>query len=152
MPALGPSPSVAALEPQQYPALMGRSRLVGEHFTVRGEPKKPFDDREAALKAAVTHHMKHYRCSFCGKWHLAKTRRPAATTAAPPAMVTERQERRDRERRLQERGRCLGLYIEIVGPEGSYVRVWPSGTLVVDGTTEGLLYAGRLEDVESFLS
>lgn len=48
-------------------------RLVGEHFTRDGKPKRTFATREEAEAYAIRYGYRHliYPCSFCQGWHFA---------------------------------------------------------------------------------
>jgi hypothetical protein len=53
---------------------LGRTRLIGEHFKVNGEPKRPFETRRSAetwIAAHPNQKIRAYKCSFCSKYHLA---------------------------------------------------------------------------------
>jgi hypothetical protein len=54
---------------------MTSGRILGEHFNRFGKPKRGFPNEQAARrfkqKSNQTKHLHHYRCSFCGQWHLA---------------------------------------------------------------------------------
>ena len=52
------------------------TRLVGEHFTREGRPKKAYRDQRAALYQAARN-TTIYRCTLCGAWHRATERRAA---------------------------------------------------------------------------
>ena len=46
-------------------------RLVGEHFTREGLPKRAFKSFLEAQTWGHEHGLVAYECSFCGKFHLA---------------------------------------------------------------------------------
>lgn len=55
-----------------------RQRIVGEHFTADGKPKRRFDTHAEAEAYAETYgySVLVYPCTFCGGWHLATRRTP----------------------------------------------------------------------------
>jgi hypothetical protein len=46
-------------------------RLVPTHFRADGQPKRAYESESVARAEAERLGMKHYRCDFCGKFHLA---------------------------------------------------------------------------------
>lgn len=54
-------------------------RILGEHFTAAGKPKRKFPSKKAAEKFMIERAMdaEAYHCSFCLKWHLASGSRDA---------------------------------------------------------------------------
>jgi hypothetical protein len=56
---------------------MTGSRLVGEHFTREGKPKRRFTTREEAEAHAERYGYQHlmiYQCSICRDFHFATRR------------------------------------------------------------------------------
>jgi hypothetical protein len=54
------------------------TRLISEHFKKDGTPKKSFETKREALESRPLldrENWKAYVCGFCGKRHLAKTKR-----------------------------------------------------------------------------
>lgn len=53
---------------------LGRRRInfgdLRQHFTVKGDPKRSWPDKEAAEKAAARHHKRAYQCPTCNRWHI----------------------------------------------------------------------------------
>lgn len=45
-------------------------RIIGEHFTLSGKPKKPYEDKTDARLAAMEEGKHFYKCKFCGSWHI----------------------------------------------------------------------------------
>jgi hypothetical protein len=55
-----------------------RQRIVGEHFTADGKPKRRFDSHAEAMHYAERYgyNVTAYRCTLCDGWHLATRRTP----------------------------------------------------------------------------
>lgn len=52
------------------------TRILGEHFTTAGKPKRKFTTKKAAQQFAAERNLNvdAYLCTFCQKWHLATLR------------------------------------------------------------------------------
>ena len=50
------------------------TRLLAEHFRPDGKPKQSYRTEAEAKRAAYAHNRDHYRCRFCGGWHIGRRR------------------------------------------------------------------------------